>query len=68
MRFASACYNGYVKDNKVRHKWCVEVKFIDEIPQGQQKDPGKVLQQLESQGTAGRGIAVRGENNASTKL
>lgn len=42
----------------------MEVEFIDEIPQDQQDDTGKVLQQLESQGTAGRGIAVRDEDNA----
>ncbi|OJD18945.1 hypothetical protein AJ78_01057 [Emergomyces pasteurianus Ep9510] len=57
----------YVKDNKVRHKWVVEVEFIDEIPKSASgKILRRVLRQLKSQG--GRGIAVRDQDNASAKL
>ncbi|PGH09205.1 hypothetical protein AJ79_05734 [Helicocarpus griseus UAMH5409] len=59
----------YVKDNKVRHKWVVEVEFIDEIPKSASgKILRRVLRQLES-GGEGRGLAVRDEKETvRTKL
>ncbi|KAK2786034.1 hypothetical protein FQN52_008030 [Onygenales sp. PD_12] len=51
----------YVKENKVRHKWVVEVEFIDEIPKSASgKILRRVLRDLEKKGS-GKGVAVRDE-------
>ncbi|KAK2810063.1 hypothetical protein FQN50_003257 [Emmonsiellopsis sp. PD_5] len=51
----------YVKENKVRHKWVVEVEFIDEIPKSASgKILRRVLRELEKKGS-GKGVAVRDE-------
>ena len=50
----------YVKENKVRHKWIVEVEFVDEIPKSASgKILRRVLRDLAKQGA--KGVVVRDE-------
>lgn len=50
----------YVKENKVRHKWLVEIEFVDEIPKSASgKILRRLLRDLEKKGA--KGTVVRDE-------
>jgi 4-coumarate--CoA ligase len=51
----------YVKDNKVRYKWLIEIEFVDEVPKS---STGKLLRRVlkvKEQKGEGRGLKVRDE-------